>query len=411
LRATSAADAARAAEIARALGAEFRILHWTGAKPARGVQAGARDARHRLLADACAELGAAALLLGHTLDDQAETVLMRLMRAPATTRGLAGLDAVAPSPAWPQGAGLALARPLLSARCEDLRRRLRAAGLAWIEDPANLDLAHERVRARMALAGLGEESVQRLAALADRAARAEAVRRDLALRALRAVSLRPWGGLALDRARFALAPRAGRALALEAVLSAAAGTPGPLAPAAIDRLLDALEPGAPCAGATVGGAAIARDAQGVVAIARDPGGAAGRGHRPARLTYEQDVWDGRFRILEPLSGDEKLQAAQGVMASLDGPDRERLRAAPALARRSAPVVMAPGRPSRLPEAVFIGSQAIARRVLPDRPAAWCDDAAARVALGFGAVAPHMRSRLETTDRSNEDADRTGMTQA
>lgn len=395
--------------MAFALGVEVLRLAWTGAKPGRGVQAAARTARHRLLARACAELGAATLLLGHTLDDQSETVLMRLMRAPATTRGLAGLEALAPSPAWPAGAGLALARPLLGERRADLRRRLAAAGLPWIDDPANEDPSHERVRARRALTEFGPEASFRFAAVAERASRAEAVRRAEALEALAAVALLPWGAFALDRARFARAPRSGRRLALEAVLTAAAGAPGPLAAIALERLLDALAPEAPFRGATAGGAAAARGKADTAVIGRDPGAAAGRGGRSARLTLEDGVWDGRFRLCEPLALDEMLQAAQGVMSSLSPSDRERLGAAPALARRSAPVAAAPDRPPRLAEAVFIGSQAIARRVLPDRPAAWCDDAAARAVLGFRPAAPHMRGRRKTSDHLDEGADRTGMT--
>jgi tRNA(Ile)-lysidine synthase len=392
LRTASGAEAIAASAAAAALGVDCRVERWEGEKPAKGVQAAARTARHRLLARACGELEASTLLLGHTLDDQAETVLMRMHRGPATARSLAGLEPLSPSPAWPLGAALALARPLLLSRRGDLRARLAAAGLRWLEDPSNADLSYERVRTRRRLEELGPAAAPRLAALADRAREAEMARRAAAVHALEAVRLLPFGAFALDRARFAAAPEPAQLLALEAVLTAAAGAPGPVEREALSRLLAQLRSTQEFRGATLAGADVS-PLPGVpdlspVVISRDPGAAGGRaGGLPA---VRDSVWDGRLRLIEELGPEAQIVPAQGLLSKLSKADRARLQEAPRSARRTAGLVIEPGKPPRLARGVFISSQAVARRVLPHAPAAWCDVAIACAALGFGLAGPHMQ---------------------
>ena len=142
------------AAVAARLGASFNALAWEGRKPAAGLPAAARSARHALLADAAREAGARILLMGHTADDIAEA---RRMRSTGSTTPEP--REWSPSPAWPQGRGLFLLRPMLSVRRRHIREWLQARGETWIEDPANADLAYARSRARKALAeaGLVEE--------------------------------------------------------------------------------------------------------------------------------------------------------------------------------------------------------------------------------------------------------------
>ena len=80
LRPEARREALAAKQLARSLGVAHRTLRWTGRKPASGLQGAARDARYRLLAAASRAAGARHVLTGHTLDDQAETVLIRLAR-------------------------------------------------------------------------------------------------------------------------------------------------------------------------------------------------------------------------------------------------------------------------------------------------------------------------------------------
>ena len=149
LRDASAGEAVRVGEICRSLGIRHETLQWD-APVSR--QSAARRARHAALACALKAQGGAVLLTGHTADDQAETFLMRA-RQGSTWYGLAGMQALSPSPVWPEGAGVRIARPLLKARRSHLRHMLEARGAGWVDDPTNDNPAYERVRMRQLLAG------------------------------------------------------------------------------------------------------------------------------------------------------------------------------------------------------------------------------------------------------------------
>ncbi|WP_216351882.1 tRNA lysidine(34) synthetase TilS [Brevundimonas sp. LM2] len=157
----------RCARAARAVGADWIECRWAGAKPATGLPAAARRARHALIGNAARQAGARVVLFAHTADDLAES---DWMRARGSTLG--GLREWSPSPAWPEGRGLMLLRPMLEERREALRDWLRARGQDWVEDPANARF--ERGRARAALHALPEGEGLRLAEPSD--APAERVR-------------------------------------------------------------------------------------------------------------------------------------------------------------------------------------------------------------------------------------------
>ncbi len=116
----SAAVAASVYEKAAALGLPCTVLRWEGEKPATGIEEAARQARYALMADWC-RAHEAALVTAHTLDDQAETLLMRLARG----SGLDGLAAMRPRGHVPGAPDVPLLRPLLSVS----RARLRASGM------------------------------------------------------------------------------------------------------------------------------------------------------------------------------------------------------------------------------------------------------------------------------------------
>ncbi|WP_370327009.1 tRNA lysidine(34) synthetase TilS [Euzebya sp.] len=138
-----AADAAAAQANAGALGAPF-LERAVQVGPGDGPEDAARRARRAALAAMAREVGAAAVLLAHTADDQAETVLLRIARGTGIA-GLAGMAAVA------EGDGIRLVRPLLGERRAAVRAA--AAGHPWVADPTTDDPEQRRARARHEVLG------------------------------------------------------------------------------------------------------------------------------------------------------------------------------------------------------------------------------------------------------------------
>lgn len=147
LRPESRAEATKVGEICDRLGVSHRILtaEWTK-PPTTGLQQRSRTERYRLLGRWLTEQGLDALATAHHLDDQAETLIMRLNRG-SGARGLAGIRPSAKVP----GSEHALLRPLLQWRRGELEAICSAAGLQPVADPSNADDRFERVRIRRAL--------------------------------------------------------------------------------------------------------------------------------------------------------------------------------------------------------------------------------------------------------------------
>ena len=147
LRKESAGEALFVGEICDRLDVPHIILEVV-VDPARSSrQRAAREARYRALAGWCADGGLPWLATAHHLDDQAETLLMRLMRGSGVA-GLAGIRARGKLPDSP----VRLIRPLLGWRRERLGEVAAAAGLCPLDDPSNVDEAYDRVRMRNRLA-------------------------------------------------------------------------------------------------------------------------------------------------------------------------------------------------------------------------------------------------------------------
>ncbi len=173
LRKEAKREAAAVARLARKLGIAHRILRWRGAKPKTGLQQAARMARYRLLAAAARKAKAAHILTAHTLDDQSETVLIRMSRG----SGISGLAAMARLSALPgDGEGqIKLVRPLLDIAKARLIATLRAAKIGFADDPSNRDPRFTRARLRILMVDLAREGLDahRLARLALRLKRAD----------------------------------------------------------------------------------------------------------------------------------------------------------------------------------------------------------------------------------------------
>src|SRR4029077_13366933 len=173
LRRASAGEPRAVKALARRLGVDHRTLRWTGKRPASGLQQAAREARYRLLGQAANAGGAGAIVTAHTLDDQAETVLMRMSRG----SGIGGLGAMARESALPgSGRGILLVRPLLQFPKTRLIATLARAKIGFAADASNLNPRFARAALRALMPALAREglSAPSLARLAIRLRRADA---------------------------------------------------------------------------------------------------------------------------------------------------------------------------------------------------------------------------------------------
>ena len=237
LRAESKREAAAAGKLARKLGITHRTLRWSGPKPKTGLQQAARNARYRLLGEVARKTKAAHILIAHTLDDQAETVLIRMSRG----SGVTGLGAMARFSQLPgDGAGpIRLVRPLLDIPKARLIATLRAAKIEYAIDPSNGDPRFTRARLRRMMPELAREGLDagRLALLARRLKRA-----DVAIEAVVDVveaELTIRAGV-LDAAAYEKLP-AEIALRLLGRAGARAGDEGPVELAKLEALKAALD--------------------------------------------------------------------------------------------------------------------------------------------------------------------------
>ena len=282
LRPEAAKEARWVADLARARGIAAEMLKWS---PDKRSQNAARKARHLLLAEAARKAGAGAVLLGHTLTDVVETLLMRLSR-PVRLAGAVGPQPVSVSPVWPEGRGIMLARPLLSSRREELVAGLEASGQDWISDPSNEADYYERVRVRKLLTALNSARLERISFDAMRLRAVE----DLQLSRLLTGAVRtdPSGLIEVELGRVEAAP-AVSARFLDMLLQAASGSSHGAPAQSLSALVETIVSGGPESRLTLGGAWVQRRGD-YLLIGRDPG--------EARRAWNDRIWDGRYQRLD-----------------------------------------------------------------------------------------------------------------
>ena len=289
LRAESAEEAAAVRMACAALGIRHEVRVWEHGAVAGNLMDQARRARMGLILDWARARGIGAVALGHTRDDQAETVLMGLSRA-AGIGGLCGMRRV-----FDEG-GIRVLRPLLDAGREELRDWLRGQGIGWVDDPTNENDRFARVRARKALVALGPLGItaERLAEVAGNLARAqEALAVQVAAAAAR-VEERA-GALRFDVGLWAEPAEVRRQVAVQALLWLTGADYAPRA-AEVERLVAAMAGGldATLAGCRARAGWLMREPRAVGAAV--PVG---------------QVWDGRWLVEGP-SGEVRALGAEGL---------------------------------------------------------------------------------------------------
>ncbi len=161
LRSASSAETDMVAAVCGRMRVPHTILTVTWPKkPKSNLQAQAREARYDALGHWAIERGIASVATAHHLDDQAETLLMRLARG----AGIGGLGSVRVRRPLIEGAELV--RPMLAWRKSELIALVKAAGLEPVDDPSNRDPRHDRVRMREWLKGAEWAEPERIAASA-----------------------------------------------------------------------------------------------------------------------------------------------------------------------------------------------------------------------------------------------------
>jgi tRNA(Ile)-lysidine synthase len=282
LRAEARAESDAVARRFSALpGCSALVLEWTGPKPVAGLQQAARNARYRLMTAWCRARGILHLALGHTADDQAETVAMRRAEG-SSPFGLAAMPAVS------QRDGVRLLRPLLAVTRVELRGWLSARGESWIEDPSNAATKFERTRWRETLAASGEGPT--LAAHAAEFGQARDGRdRAIAQWLAAAGRLHDEGYLTLELDAWTLAAPELRVAILRRALLAVGGHDYPPAPDQLERLAAANPAGLK---ATLGGCVLAAR-RGSLTICREAGDI--RDNRPVQTGWT-GTWDNRFAL-------------------------------------------------------------------------------------------------------------------
>jgi tRNA(Ile)-lysidine synthase len=253
LRAESAAEAGQAAAFARKAGLVAHVLTRKGPAPRSGIEAAARDARYGLMGEWMRAHGIATLYVGHTMDDQAETFLLRLGRGSGLD-GLSAMRRLAPFPV-PALADLNLARPLLGFSRMGLRTFLKARRQTWLEDPMNSEarFARSRIRGLMPALEAAGLSPARIADAAAHLSRARAAL-ELAAEAVLARAARPDGArMLLDPVALLAAPREVGLRVLAGLLMGVSGEAYRPRFEALERLYDSIAAGKLGRGATLHG--------------------------------------------------------------------------------------------------------------------------------------------------------------
>lgn len=257
LRPDSRKDAQRVHALAEKEGLECHSLAWKGAKPSADIEAEARAARYELMGRWCLEHGISALYVAHTVEDQAETFLLRLARG----SGLDGLSAMRPtSPLpMPQLAQVQLVRPLLDFSREELRDYLRGRGVEWRDDPMNADLRFGRARIRAAWPTLEDLGLtpQRLSDAAHHLGRARAALEEMTDGFLQRGARFGEAGAWLDPLRLRMLPREVGLRALALLLAKVSGAEYRPRFDSLERLFDSIADGSLGGGATLHGCVVA----------------------------------------------------------------------------------------------------------------------------------------------------------
>ncbi len=305
LRPESKNEAMRVQMYCRKLGIDHHMLTWRPtAKPLSAVQASARDARYRLLAQWCKAHDTLHLLTAHHQDDQTETLFFRLGRG-------SGLDGLACMSRVSVTNNVRILRPLLDITKARLKTTLQAANQPWVEDPSNNKLDYTRNFLRKQLQETGHAQVINEQA-ANLAGRLGIIRNHMenkiASYLTQSVSLYPEGYGIIHKAALKRLPREYGLKALSAMLATVGGHEYPLRSEQTLRLYDEIIQGQITRRRTLGGLQLIwKEKSGQFYICREANAV---GQAMPVSPHNPMLWDDRFTLNHTYNAPLTVQALE-----------------------------------------------------------------------------------------------------
>jgi tRNA(Ile)-lysidine synthase len=293
LREGSAQEALSVQSLATDLLVPHTTLRWRFDDRSGNLQERAREARYQLISKWAKTQDIAVFAIGHTADDQAETLLMRLARS-------SGVDGLSAMPLKRTIFGINLIRPLLGLTRQELRDYLEFHGIDWIEDPSNQDMAFERVRTREALKHLAPLGLT-AKVLSDVARNMACAREALdwySFLTARDIAVVNGGDVLFDLRQFrALPEEIARRLLARAVSWVGNSVHGPRR-VPLGLALESVRAGRSC---TLGGCSVLRH-DNRVWVSREYNAV-----QSTRCTID-DIWDGRWQMTGPPASGYEVRA-------------------------------------------------------------------------------------------------------
>ncbi len=339
LRTEAAGEARQVKRWLEARGITTRVLTWKGPYPKSGIQEAARNARYQLMAEACTDEAIGALLLGHQLEDQLETLLMRLSKG----SGLEGLAAIQGVSEWGR---LRLLRPLLTVRRTVLREYLNAYSQGWIDDPSNENPVYTRTRVGAVLSEMQQLPGSNMETIALSLARLQRASNSLEMLAGQKIQaeceISPLGFIQMPDRMLDDCPEE-LSLRILSMLLRCVGGGQRIKLSTLEQLYHRLFKEGAGKSATIAGAQMQKSGNGWL-FCREPGRA---GLPNIKVTAEQEdwIWDNRFMITDSLPGEELPEGlyidalgAEGWRQIKEFSDTSRLLFVPAKVRNSLPAL-------------------------------------------------------------------------
>lgn len=219
LRSNSGKEALYVKEICANLSSKHFILPWEKKQKIKNLQDCARLARINLLTDWAKREKITTVLLGHSADDQAETIFMNFVRG-------SGLEGLSGMPVEFKNSGVVFKRPFLSVKRDRLRQFLVDHDLKWIEDPSNFDEKFQRVKVRNILPKLEYLGLtsDKIISTGERMSIASSfIRLTSAAQINHCLTINRWGEVQLDGSKFLGMEREIQLRILSAIIGAFSG--------------------------------------------------------------------------------------------------------------------------------------------------------------------------------------------